>query len=291
VEPLADSLKAKAIQTPNGFGWGLEFPYVSRFVNVPARIPNAYTTANAIRSLLDQYELCNDPLDRELAFLGCQCIIRDLGEFSRNGSTWFQYWPDCDIPAANVQAILASTFVRAGIVLKDINFFDLADRCVKVVLATQRSDGSWYYSEDGRGWFVDGFHTGFILQGLSEYIQDRSAIDVTSVQMALQKGMTYFKDHLITSSNMPRYYSDGKVSSDGQNFAQCIQTLAICATDDNDILRAYAVWKNMLKIHKKISDHTAQRETALGSVTYLRWTIGPAVLATSHLINALLGMK
>ena len=169
IDILRLRLHEKAICTKHGYGWGLEFPYVSRYVNVPTRTPNIYQTGNAIYALLDTYELNNDQTSLQSALLGYQFLLNDLGYFERDRILWFRYWPRIETQIINVQALTSSVLARLGRLTSDETLCELADRAVVTVLMAQNRDGSWFYSMDGKGKFVDGFHTGFILQGLMEY--------------------------------------------------------------------------------------------------------------------------
>jgi polysaccharide biosynthesis protein VpsJ len=283
IDKLFNMLLARAITTPNGFGWGLEFPYASRFVNVPKRTPNAYTTASVVNSCLDLFELTQKQEALTYAWSGCCFILKDLGNFQFGRKQWFQYWPNSNIPVVNVQALLAGLFKRAGKLLKNQQLLSLADECVDITLTAQRDDGSWFYSEDGRANFIDGFHTGFILQGLADYVRyGRSK--VSEVEDSIDRGFQFFKQHLISIDAKPLYFADGNVSQDGQNFAQSIQTFLFCSEGEKDIEMAKRLWYTMSEIIQL--REATDSSVSLAGFKDLRWTYGPAVLATAHLINA-----
>ncbi len=287
VDLLLDLLDKRAIVTPQGKGWGLEFPYTSRYVNAPARTPNAYQTVYTIHALLDAYEKTGNSLGVQSAAEGCRFIREGLGDFEYGGRRWFYYWPARQIPAPNVQALIASAFARSGPILGDTELSRLADRCAEVVISAQRMDGSWPYSEDGRANFVDGFHTGFILQGLAEYLRYRDLAN-PDVLNSLDRGLRFFREHLVTQDKLPRYFADGPVSLDGQNFAQCIQTLTVCAQNQRDLEIARSMWMSVYHPDqfRTIGSSLQKQIGAAIQFPELRWTIGPAVLATAHLVFA-----
>ncbi len=274
---LAQRLIKKSIQAPHGFGWGLEFPYTTRFVNVPARTPNIYQTINAIKALsaLPNVNVSQEFL--EFALQGCRFIIEDLGIFERGKSKWFRYWPGLDAPIINIQASIAGVFSYIGALTGQQNYLELSNYAMQTVVNSQNENGSWYYSVDGKANFIDGFHTGFVLQGLTEYAINCSKTNVSRVNNAIQKGFEFFKCHLINESGIPLGLADGRVSLDGQNFAQCVQTFAICSQSSADLKAGLLSWQKMIEI------------PSLKEINYpkLRWTYGPAVLATAHLFNAI----
>lgn len=275
VDRLAGRLRAIG-DTP---GWGLAFPYVSRFVNAPAGTPNAYTTTSVVEALLDAALFSDDPKAPERAHTGLRFVVEELGVITHSGRRWLRYWPDNDARIVNVQALAAGLLARVDSQHGDSRLGALADDLVETVLAAQRPDGSWLYSDDPRGSFIDGFHTGFNLQGLTEYTGWRSdGTRAAPVADAVRLGLRYFHERLMTPEGLPRGFSDGRVSLDTQNVAQCIQTHVLCARDARDLTAAFRLWSA-----------TEVAATTKGSARYtaLRWSLGPRALATSHLLRAL----
>ena len=279
VGDLSTRLQARSTETAHGRGWGLDFPYASRFISVGKGTPNIYTTTSACQAFLDQYALTRDPSALETAVEGSGFILDGLGTFQRNGNQWLRYWRGVDTPTINVQASAASLLARIGHYSGDARAQETADRAAQTVLAMQQSDGSWPYADDGRATFVDGFHTGFTLQGMAEYASWRGEHVVPETTEALRRGLEYFKEHLLTSDGLPRGFADGKVSLDGQNLAQCIQTLVVCGGEASDRRAATHIWQ--LGLEDLLDGQLSRKK----SFPALRWSIGPAVLATAYLLR------
>ena len=267
-DDLSARLLARSVVVEAGRGWGLGFPYASRFVNVDAHTPNLYVTTAACQALLDYHDLTRDATARAEADAGGRFIVDGLGWFEHGGEIWLRYWAGLETPTINVQASAAALLARLG------RSAD-ADRAARVVVATQRADGSWPYSADGRASYVDGFHTGFTLQGLAEYGARRGVRDA-AVDAAVERGFAYFKRHLLTPDGLPRAFADGKVDLDGQNVAQCVQTLVVCGGEDD---RAAAVHLWRTQVEPVLTGRG-------GRFPALRWVQGPAVLATAYLLAA-----
>lgn len=272
---LPKRLIAKSITTNHGVGWGLEFPYTNRFINVPARTPNIYQTINAIQSFTKLYKITNNQKYLDFALQGCSFIVNDLGTFKRNGMIWFSYWPGSENLIVNVQSTAAATFSFIGILVNEPKYLELADYIMETVINTQRENGSWNYSADGKANFVDGFHTGFILQGLVDYVAQGSVGNYSNAIKAIREGFFYFKQHLVSKSGLPLDIADGHESIDGQNFAQCVQTFAKCNQSSVDIDIGYQLWQKMIKIPSLNRNNFHE----------LRWSYGPAVLATAYLFQ------
>jgi hypothetical protein len=274
VERLARLLIGLARPTANGVGWGLAFPYASRFVNAADGTPNLYVTLVACEALLDFATARGDDDARGAVAAGCSFIVDDLGHFELGGRRWIRYWHDNDAAAVNVQASAAALLQRASDAVGEARYQAAADQAADVVLAVQSSDGSWPYSGDGRATFVDGFHTGFTLQGLAEYAA-RSGDE--SVTEAVAAGFRFFKTALLDNDGLPLARVGGRVSLDGQNVAQAIQTLVVCGGSD-DLTAAKRLWRQQLEPLLSTKRPPGERFVAL------RWTVAPAALATAYLL-------
>ena len=285
VNNLTAKLKGKAIPTSNGVGWGLDFPYVSRFTNVPAKTPNIYQTINAVESLLDVYDYAKEKELLNVCAAGLNFIIKDLGFFRHAGMKWVRYWAELDAPIINIQALCAGLFARAGRLVQNEFYYEIANQLANTVVQSQGKEGSWLYSLDGKANFIDGFHTGYILQGLQKCIlfSEMANGDRQSVCHAVQIGFQYFKSNFLTTSGIPRLYSSGKPSFDGQNIAQCVQTLTLCADSPIDIFKACHMWQNIMTM--PLFQDAGHNSNYFGSCfPQLRWSLGPAVLATAVLL-------
>jgi hypothetical protein len=276
VSELSTRLRDRAVANRTGYAWGNAFPYASRFIAVPADEPNIYTTTAACQALLDDYEFAGREESLEAALLGTRFILRDLGSFAFEGRSWLRYFAGTDAPIVNVQASASSLFARAGGIRPDDELLEAADRAAQTVIAAQRADGSWTYSVDGRGDFVDGFHTGFTLQGLVEYGAFRKAGESVAVAAAVATGFVYFKEHLLTPDGRARGFADGVASRDGQTLAQAIQTLVVCGPG-SDVATAGRIWV--------LTDEQLRQER----YPALRWSVAPFVLATAYLLRAIAG--
>jgi hypothetical protein len=281
-DDLTQRLERLAIRLPHGLAWGLSFPYSSRFVSVPARTPNSYTTICCVEALLDVAERCDGPGQLSLARAGARAISSDLGVVRNGRHSWFRYWPGDDSCIVNVQALVAGGFQRLGSITDDRGLCTQAELAADAVRASQRSDGSFPYSMDGRGQFTDSFHTGFVLEGLTRFHLHAPDGTPPGVQECVDRGMEFLRAHLIGPSHLPRRSPGGPVVRDGQNVGQLIQTLVTCG-DARDRRIATELWL------RSTSDSARRGSATHGDrgVASLRWELGPTVLAGARLACAL----
>ncbi len=272
---LSGRLIEAAFKTSRGCGWGVRFPWVSRFGAMAAGEPNTYTTTVACQALLDHHQVTGRETSLYTARGGARFILDELGSFEHGGRRWLCYTAGSTSPIVNIQASAASLFARVHRVRPVERLLEAADRAAGVAVAAQRPDGSWPYSDDERGSFVDGFHTGFTLQGLAEYIVFRGDESVRGATEAVESGFAYFKRHLLTPDGRSRGYADRRESHDGQTIAQAIQTLVSCGGID-DVAVGVRIWRS-----SRDSKHLERPFPAL------RWSLGPFAVASASLVRVL----
>lgn len=288
LRPLSARLLGAATRTAHGRGWGLSFPYANRFTSVEAGVPNVYITLTAVRALLDSYALTGDASLRDAALDGVNFITDDLGMHCAGGRAWVRYWPGADDCIVNVQALTAGMLARAAPVVDRPALAEQGDQLAATVVATQTGAGAWRYSEDGRAGFVDGFHTGFVLQGLSDYLAHRGEAAAPDAAAAVRTGFQFFKGRLLGPDGAPLGFAGGRPSHDGQTLAQAIQTLSLCAAGADDLRLAWRVWDRYrcTRSLRPLLLPGAHSSAGRSHLPSLRWTAGPAVLAIAHLDRA-----
>lgn len=280
---------------PAGFSWGLNFPYASRFIDADAKMPNLYNTANSGLSICHSYPYLNpkNKLIAEEALNGIVVFIEQgLGFVDENTKGWYVYYPEQNKPVYNVNAL--TLYLLAYIRKLDFNnseFLDLRIRSlINLLREEQENNGSWYYSRAPNGKWIDGFHTGFILESLAFASKEGYEVEITKV---LQKGWTFYLNKMFTKEGFAKYYlTSNKYPIESQNYAQSIQTLAnisrwlkwdqkqlltkiINITIDNlfDMEKGYFYYKKTKYFTYKMP--------------YLRWAVTPMMLALSYAILCL----
>jgi hypothetical protein len=228
------------------------------------------------QALLADYEVWGRQASLDAALAGVAFILDGLGAMTHRGRQWLRYTKTSQSPIINIQASSASLLTRAASHSGEQRLLDAADQAAEAVIASQGQHGEWTYSDDGTGRFIDGFHTGFTLQGLQEYTALRGEHAVAGTLPAIESGFHYFKLHLLASDGRPRDFADGQVSLDGQTLAQAVQTLVVCGgADDSDLAfrncRLALERFQLKKVHFPL----------------LRWSVGPALLATAFFVRAL----
>jgi hypothetical protein len=216
--------------TGNAAGlWGMKLHFASRFVQASPTTPNLFQTSNAVHALLDSYHVTGTPTYVEAAQDAVLACLERLGMVRVTGPgpgmMFCRYYPGMKAPVYNVNALLAAACLRLG----ELGMGDSrahatrAEALLRFVLAGQRPDGAWPYAATGAGPWVDGYHTGYVLEALGYFAHlsgDQRAVE------ALERGLAYFRDHLLDPDLVPKYFDNSRYPIDVQNCAQGIQTIA-----------------------------------------------------------------
>jgi len=221
-------LKNRSIKEKNGIGWGLNFYFTTRFVQADDKTTNLFQIVNALNALLDFYEVLKkkNSLEKcselkELIEKALNFILRDLGFKESNDVIIWNYWKNLESPIFNVNALMAGFLSRYQKVFSITSYNKYISKTIEFLKQGQNKDGSWYYSADSKAKFIDGFHTGYILEGLS--LAKLNGIKMDDI--FFDKAVNYYLQNLFTPDALPKYYNNNIYPIDGQNFAQALQTL------------------------------------------------------------------
>src|SRR5204862_4663394 len=103
------------------------------------------------------------------------------------------------------------------------DFLDSADAAVAYAIAHQRDDGSWPYAETSRGGWVDGLHTGYVLDSLLRCL---GAVGGSRARRAFERGLVFYSERLFGEDGTAKYLADSVYPIDSQWVAQGIRTFA-----------------------------------------------------------------
>ena len=274
------------------YGWGLNFPYTSRFIDTGADIPNLYNTSNAGISICYSFLYLNNKnqiVAKEAIKEIVNVMEKDLGYVDEKNKGWYRYYPGQIYPVYNVNAfaIYFLAFIKK-LEFYDSDFLDKRINAISNLLVEeQEDDGSWFYSRSAKGKWIDGFHTGFIIESLAFVYKESYEMQLKET---LQKGWIFYIEKMFTKEGYPKYFLEsGKYPIESQNYAQAIQSLSnigiwlnweekklldkiIKITIDN-------LYDNKgFFIHKKTKYFTNKKP-------FIRWSISPMMVALSFALK------
>jgi rhamnogalacturonyl hydrolase YesR len=225
-----------------GYAWGNAFDYQARGVYLPQGTPHVVWSSFISYAFLEAYEILHENSYLDVARSSCDFILHNLGiRRVTEQSVCISYVPNGRLEIHNANMLAASLLARVYKHTGESKLLDLACLAVKFTMDHQRPDGSWYYGEGLRWHWVDGYHTGFVLDALYWYIQSTGDL---KYEANLQRGMDYYRKNLF-SGIKPKHYVTETYPIDIQTVAQAIQTFAFLPkkySGDLDWSEQVATW-------------------------------------------------
>ena len=285
-----DRLRDRRLPAVAGSAWGMDLPYVSRFVAATPETPNLFQSVNAANAFVDAWDLEQRPADLEIALGFVEFLETGLGrlEESHERIAW-RYYPGQDACVYNVNALVGALLLRLARATRRNDLDDLGRRTLRFVAAEQNVDGSWPYARGPRGRWVDGFHTGYVLEAFLAAEQ----AGVSDFVAARERGVRFYVECLFTPEGLPRYTAESTHPIEVQNCAQAIQTLAKLAACDGAYLKrahttASAVIRALFRWTRREPEPAgyfilARAGSIPNRLPAVRWGQAPMLLALAHL--------
>jgi hypothetical protein len=268
--------------------WGLNFPYTSRFINADSKTPNIYNTASSGLSLCEFYNI-DIPLKGEIETNITEIIDAIFQVFSFNDENtkgWFAYYPKQQSPTYNVNALTAYFLCKANETLKkECVSKEIIEKLINLLIEEQNLDGSWFYSRSSKGKWIDGFHSGFIIESLA-YVYSHG-FKSEKLNNTLKRAWNYYIKNLFTEEGLPKYFSNGnKFPIEAQNCAQAIQTISLVGIwlDWNQRELLEKVIQLTIKFLYNPNGYFYYKKTRIFTYkqSYLRWSTAPMLVAFSY---------
>lgn len=214
----------------NGYGWGLNFPYTSRFIDADVNMPNLYNTINSGIAICHAYNLLSveDKIEAVKALKGILDFLENNLGFIDEGETgWYLYYPGQKHPTYNVNALTLYFISHLRTILPEdfSRFRNRHDKILNLLIREQNEDGSWFYARSSKGKWIDGFHSAFIVESLAfNYYSGNKTRDLKD---CIDRAWEFYLKNMITEDYFPKYFlEDNKFPVESQNCAQSIQTIA-----------------------------------------------------------------
>lgn len=213
--------------------WGYHYDMQSRFLHYTSTTPNVIATSFAAGALLDLYERDVDADLLDLAEGAGRFLVASITQTSDPPGAYFGYHVGDASPVHNANLHVAAVLARIAAHTGNAKWMAAAREGAVWSLARQRDDGSWPYGElSNLGW-VDGFHTGYVLDSLQTCWDAGMDLDLEG---PWRKGLAYWRSRMFLPDGTPRYFSTSTYPIDAQSVAQGMQTLARAAAHDPSCL-------------------------------------------------------
>jgi hypothetical protein len=277
---LLEGLVLDAFEQPS---WGYHFDVETRVFFYPRTMPNTIATAFAGLALLDAYENTGVARLLELAVGAGEFFLAHVPQTEARGGAYFGYLAGDRSPIHNSSVLVCALLARLLRHTPRQDFAEAAAAGVGYCLAHQRPDGSWPYGERPNLQWVDGFHTGYVLDALAACSE--AGVD-PALSAALERGLRFYERELFLRDGTPKYYPSRVLPIDSQCVAQGIQTLAMAhRVDDRYLPRAWQVfaWARDNMRRPDGAYLFQRRRFWRNSTPHVRWAQAPMFAAMANL--------
>jgi hypothetical protein len=206
--------------------WGYQFDVQTRFFYYPGGSPNTIATAFVGLALLDAAAATGDRAPLELAEGAGEFFLRRVPQTAGAGGAYFGYLPGDRTPIHNASLLAASLLAALADRTGRRDFRDASAAAVGYAVAHQRADGSWPYAEGPIGRWVDGFHTGYVLDSLLRCV---GPVGGQALRTAYERGLSFYSERLFLDDGTPKYLEDSLYPIDSQCVAQGIRTFSLAS--------------------------------------------------------------
>ena len=283
VEWAVAALRGLRSDVGEGSSWSYHFDVETRFFFYSADTPNTIATAFTGLALLDAYELTGEGPILALAEETGEFLLGSIARTEGEGGAYFGYFPGDRTPIHNASLLACGLLARLAIATAREDFRDAARSGVGYALAHQRPDGSWPYAEVPAGDWVDGFHTGYVLDSL---LRCAPALPEAHVMDAWRRGIDFYERRLFDRDGAPRFTVASRYPIDGQSVAQAIESFARAAHVDGR--HGERAWRSFdfatTRMRRRDGAFIFQRGRWVSNrVPHLRWVQAPMLAALATL--------
>jgi hypothetical protein len=200
-------LKETRSQGYEHYCWGYPFNWETKRGTLREGLP-FITTVPYVYEAFRDVSLIDDKQEwRDIMQSIAQHAALDYHDFetSANASSCsYNPGPGGSGGVVNASAYRAFLLTCAAADFSEEHYQKVADRNLNFVLQSQNADGSWYYAVDGKGEFVDHFHTCFVLKALAKIEAITSNVECTR---AIERGVDYYVRNLFDERGLPKPFS------------------------------------------------------------------------------------
>ncbi|MDQ4125863.1 MAG: hypothetical protein M3134_09715 [Actinomycetota bacterium] len=264
-----------------GGGWAYPFHVETKTGSYPPTEPNVICTVFAGEAFLDAAEHFGDGEALEVARDAAAFVAHDLG-VDRDGRRYFRYLRGYHPLIHNANVLAARFLVRCGRLGGDEDLVGAGFEALTPTLEAIRPDGSLVYGDDPSMQWVDGHHTGFVIDSLWQLAR-RGREDLEG---PMRKMAAYYAASLFDRA-WPKQSPESRYPVDTIAGAQGIQTLARLGGEHLEHARAIAGFMVSRMLTKRGTFLYMRKRSHAKRVPYARWCDAPMAYALAVLASEL----
>lgn len=243
-------------------GWGYPFPWQSRTHYLREHSPNIVTTAFVGNALLEWHAHLPSPELLE-AIHRAAVYVASL----ETAGLAFGYAENDPQIVFNASLLGAEFLLKAGQLISNQTYIDLARRAAEFVANAQRTDGGWDYGLEASQRWTDSFHTGFVitsLKSIAEQVHDERLAD------SARRGFEYYRQTFLEPDFAIRYFPNKRYPIDAHALGEAMVTFSTFG--DHQTARHIAEWAiRHLRSPKGYFYYQCHR-LFTNRIPYIRWS-------------------
>jgi len=271
----------------SGYGewcWGYNFDWQSKAFFQPKYTPTVVATSFIANAFLDAYQVLAEKEYIEIARSAADFVMHRLNKTEEGDTICFSYSPLDKTRVYNATALASRLLACVFSLTQERQLFEVAEKSVRFVVNHQNPDGSWFYGTADYQRWIDSFHTGFVLESLTDYTRftgdDR-------FRESIAKGYQFFKMHFFLEDGTPKYYHNKIYPIDIHSAAQSIVTLV--KFGDVDLARRVAEWAILNMQDKEGYFYYQKQKWFTNKIPYIRWSQAWMFYALAVLLSKISG--
>jgi hypothetical protein len=202
--------------------WANHFDFVARGGGYTSEDPIIVWTSLIGHAYVEAFQTTGEARFLRIAMSACDWILALPRERSATGDC-LSYLADRQLSIHNANMLGAALLARTARHCANRTYLEVARAAMEYSCSRQHADGAWWYGEEAKYHWIDGFHTGYNLDSLAYYVEATGQRDLEG---HLARGLEYYRTHLFENDGTPKYYHDRTHPVDIQCAAQAIDTLA-----------------------------------------------------------------
>jgi hypothetical protein len=245
-------------------GWGYPFPWQSRTHYLPSGTPNIVTTSFAGNALIELHRHSASPILFDAIQKSAVYIVSlDTG----NPKPAFGYAKNDPQIVFNASLLGAEFLLKAGRLLSNSAYVELACHVAEFVADHQRADGGWDYGLEKSQRWTDSFHTGFVICSMKA-IAD--AVGDDRLQQSAFRGFEYYRQTFLEPDYAIRYFPGKRYPIDAHALGQAMVTFTTFG--EQETAQRIAEWSIANLRSPKGCFYYQQHGLFTNRIPYMRWS-------------------
>lgn len=255
----------------SGSCWGYNFDWQARAFFQPKGTPTIVATSFVANALLDAYDILKDDNLLKEARSSCGFILNDLNRtYSENGNFCFSYSPLDKTQVFNASVLGSRLLARVYSYTKEKELIQTAKLSIDFCLPFQQENGAWPYGTLPYHQWVDNFHTGYMIECISEYQKYAGGDQYDEV---ISKSLDYYLKTFFEESGIPKYYNNKRYPIDIHAPAQLLVTLFRLGklNENKELVDKVLNWVHENMWDKRGFYYYQKRKLWTSKIPYMRW--------------------